>query len=263
MNNNIDPFEEFEFKPITEGLGFHREQKKTTPHVQNKINELIDLKDNEISDSKILFTTPLPKRIQDDIIFEDDTQDILNRSTDVVDEILKNIQNTKKINKDLHETHNQAFSSAVKTPKFEYKKSGVILSAIFLDTMLVVASTLLCLVLLLAVTKVDLLANLKNPDEHGFIYISTFTLLLSVGFIYYSAYRAFLGATPGEWAYDQKIETSPKEGSGLHTFKIILRSLVIIFTGVVFLPFFSWILRKDLVGNLIGLHLVKKSTLQN
>lgn len=254
MNNNIDPFEEFEFKPITEGLGFHRDQKKLNTKVTPK-NDFF-----EEDSAKNLFSTPLPKKNNNaSFLFEQETNNELNRSTDVVDEILRNIQSTKKANKDLHETHQKTFKPTNKQAKTEFVKSSVIMSAIFLDLMLVAASTLLCLVLLLAVTKVDLLANLRNPDEQGFIYISTFSLLLTVGFIYYSCYRAFLGATPGEWAYDQKIETKHNDKDGLHTFKIALRSLVVIFTGVVFLPFFSWVLKKDLTGDLIGLNLVRKA----
>ena len=40
MNNNIndntnDPFEEFEFKPLTEGLGFHRNKETAKPTPNN------------------------------------------------------------------------------------------------------------------------------------------------------------------------------------------------------------------------------------
>lgn len=257
MNNNIDPFEEFEFKPITEGLGFHRDQKNLT----SKSNLQKDLLQEE---SKSLLSTPLPKKANSSaanpIMFEAETNNSLNRSTDVVDEILRNIQNTKNANKTLQSAQHESLKTASKQTKTEFKKSTVLMSAIFLDMMLVFASTLLCLVLLLAVTKVDLLSNLRNPDDQGFVYLSTISLLLSVGFIYYSCYRAFLGATPGEWAYDQKIEPNATKEEGLYTFKIVLRSLIVIFTGVIFLPFFSWVLRKDLVGNLIGLNLVRKSS---
>lgn len=262
MNNNIDPFEEFEFKPITEGLGFHREQKNLAQKpVSSMAKEILT------EEAKSLLSTPLPSKKNNSntstaissLMFETETASSLNRSTDVVDEILRNIQSTKTVNKNIQAASQEAFKASAKQVKLEFKKSSVLMSAIFLDMMLVFASTLLCLVLLLAVTKVDLLSNLKNPDEQGFIYISTFSLLLTVGFIYYTCYRSFLGATPGEWAYDQKIEANTAKQDGLYTFKIVLRSLVIIATGVVFLPFFSWILKKDLTGNLIGLNLVRKA----
>lgn len=260
MNNNVDPFEEFEFKPITEGLGFHREQKNLTQKTASTQKEFLS------EESKSLLSTPLPSKKNNtssssvsSLMFEAETNNSLNRSTDVVDEILRNIQSTKTTNKSIQAVTQEAFkASAAKQTKMELKKSSVLMSAIFLDMMLVFASTLLCLVLLLAVTKVDLLSNLKNPDEQGFIYISTFSLLLTVGLVYYSCYRSFLGATPGEWAYDQRIEANTSKQEGLYTFKIVLRSLIIIATGVIFLPFFSWILKKDLAGDLIGLNLVRK-----
>jgi uncharacterized RDD family membrane protein YckC len=261
MNNNIDPFEEFEFKPITEGLGFHREQKNLAQKPAIMAKELLT------EEAKSLLSTPLPSRKNNapatavsSLMFEAETTNSLNRSTDVVDEILRNIQSTKTANKNIQAATQEAFKASGKQVKLEFKKSSVLMAAVFLDMMLVFASTLLCLVLLLAVTKVDLLSNLKNPDEQGFIYISTFSLLLTVGFIYYTCYRSFLGATPGEWAYDQKIEANSTKQAGFYTFKIVLRSLIIIATGVVFLPFFSWVLRKDLTGNLIGLNLVRKAS---
>lgn len=247
MNKNTDPFEEFEFKPITEGLGFHRDPKKLISNMPKK-RESSDI------DTHKLFSTPLPKN-NSPYLFEKDLIPSKNKTNDVVDEILRTIENTKKANREI-KTSNQ---KSLKQTTVEYKKSNVILSAIFLDLMLVAASSLLCLVLLLSITKVDLFANLKNPDDQGLIYISTFCLFLSVGFIYYTCYRAFLGATPGEWAYDQKMAPTQENEIGWYTFKIVLRSILIIFSGIIFLPLLSWLLNKDLAGDLIGLHLVKKT----
>ncbi|NUM59536.1 MAG: RDD family protein [Bdellovibrionaceae bacterium] len=254
MNNNIDPFEEFEFKPITEGLGFHRESKKNNSSATSSAVSASTIPASPKS-SSILFE-PVIASSKKNLTTTTVKNTDLEKNIDVVDEILRNIQSTKKINSELSKSLNNKIDTKPKA--LEYKKSNALLSAIFLDTLLVVASTLLCLVLLLAVTKIDLLGNLRNPDEEGFIYISTFLLLLSVGFIYYTCYRAFIGSTPGEWAYDQKLQPKGNDSEAIYILKIILRSLVTIFTGIIFLPMISWILKKDLVGELIGLNLIRK-----
>ena len=257
MNNNIDPFEEFEFKPITEGLGFHRESKKINSSATTSAASASTKAPPSSKTSSILFEPVITPSKKNSATTAVKNNTDLEKNIDVVDEILRNIQSTKKINSELSKSINNKIDT--KPKGLEYKKSNALISAIFLDTLLVVASTLLCLVLLLAVTKIDLLGNLRNPDEEGLIYIATFLLLLSVGFIYYTCYRVFIGSTPGEWAYDQKIQPKGNDSEAIYVLKIILRSLVTIFTGIIFLPMISWILKKDLTGSLIGLNLIRKA----
>lgn len=258
MHNEVDPFEEFEFKPITDGLGFHRNQKSLNEKPTSTTSATTQLS---------VFSTPLPNKRSNAVSFDSASTETFSARTtsmgqthDIVDEILKNIETSKqKANQQLEVPRSQA-AKVVTSPRTEltYKPSGPLLTAMFLDIMLVTASTLLFLVALLAITKIDLLQNIKNPDDQGSVYISLFLLFCSVGFIYYVSFRSFLGYTPGEWAYDQKILVRGGRVDFFTLTKIALRSILIVVSGGFLLPLISWAFDKDFLGEFIDLPLVRK-----
>ena len=260
MNNEVDPFEEFEFKPITDGLGFHRTQKP----LEKPASQAKSIPDFSDAVKETLFSTPLPTKKSK--LSGDTFGDLYNERTtlsqtqthDIVDEILKNIETSKQKsppNFQLPKSEARVITSRIEPV---YKASGPLMTALFLDLMLVSASTLLFLVALLAITKIDLLQNIKNPDDQGSVYISLFLLFASVAFIYYTVFRAFLGYTPGEWAYDQKILVPGDRIDFFALTKIVLRSILIFVTGGFVIPLVSWVLGKDLLGEFLDLPLVRK-----
>lgn len=275
MHNEVDPFEEFEFKPITDGLGFHRNQKplneKAAPVVTEQRTSTPQAPKQTKSvagqSAAAMFSTPLPNKKLNTVAI--DTSDMDSYQTraataqsqthDIVDEILKNIETTKqKASQQLEIPRNQV--TKVITSKVEpvYKASGPLFTAMFLDLMLVIASSLLFLVALLAITKIDLLQNIKNPDDQGAVYIALFMLVCGVGFIYYVTFRSFLGYTPGEWAYDQKIQVRGDKVDFFALTKIVLRSILVMVSGGVILPLISWAFDRDFLGEFIDLPLVRR-----
>lgn len=263
MHNEVDPFEEFEFKPITDGLGFHRKQPLLNDTTATQTTQ---------SSAQTLFSTPLPNKKSNTPVnkFAVDTANFdssfQSRSTaaqgqthDIVDEILKNIETSKqKASLQLEIPKNQVTKIITSKTEGTYKTSGPLATAMFLDLMLVLASTLLFLVALLAITKIDLLLNIRNPDDQGTVYISLFLLFCSVGFIYYTIFRVFLGYTPGEWAYDQKIQIRGDKVDSFVLTKIVLRSVLILVTGGVTLPLISWVFNRDFLGEFLDLPLVRR-----
>ncbi|RYZ90111.1 MAG: metalloendopeptidase, partial [Proteobacteria bacterium] len=127
-----------------------------------------------------------------------------------------------------------------------------------LDTMLVVAATLLCMIIVLVITKADLIANLKNPDAEGMVYLSTVGLLAVVSLIYLVVNRMFLGSTPGEWAFEQRIGRPEEMSDGMYSVRILARSALVIVTGFVVLPVISFFMNKDIAGDITGAQLLKK-----
>ncbi len=283
MNNDVDPFEEFEFKPITDGLGFHRNSAKLNTPVNKSTptKKIVDTSSSELNftqakqssataDSfsapvrEALFSTPLPNNKSKTTapsaseMYNDRSSLSHTQTHNIVDEILKNIESSKQ--KTPPNFLGSKTEAKVITSRVElaFKPSGPLLTAMFLDSMLVVASSLLFLVALLAITKIDLLQNLKNPDDQGSVYISLFLLFSSVSFIYYVIFRSFLGYTPGEWAYDQKIDLKGGKLDFLALTKIALRSIIVFVTGGFVLPLVSWVFGKDLLGEFLDLPLVRK-----
>ncbi len=274
MHNEVDPFEEFEFKPITDGLGFHRNQKplneKAAPLVENKASTNQTSKQTKSvagQSAAAMFSTPLPNKKSKPVTV--DTSDLDSYQTraslaqgqthDIVDEILKNIETSKqKASQQFEIPKNQVTKVITSKTEAVYKASGPLFTAMVLDLMLVVASSLLFLVALLAITKIDLLQNIRNPDDQGSVYISLFLLFCSVGFIYYVTFRSFLGYTPGEWAYDQKIQVRGDKVDFFALTKIALRSILIMVTGGFIVPLVSWAFDRDFLGEFLDLPLVRR-----
>src|SRR5687768_3496716 len=100
--DSIDPFDEFQFKPLTEGLGFHRKDldAKSEPEVEDAFQlpvkqfkaRGLDLIDEE---SPLDFKSPLPRPSRQKPHPMEDEK--LSPTSSAVDEILKNLGPKKKV----------------------------------------------------------------------------------------------------------------------------------------------------------------------
>ncbi|MGZ5279464.1 MAG: metalloendopeptidase [Pseudobdellovibrionaceae bacterium] len=234
--------DEFEFRPLTEGLGFHKKSQdkplaapKTALKFQNEMPDLA-------------IQTPLPRKSFDS------TQSLKKPPTNnTVDEILKTLNEKKAVDF-------SAEKSKLREPApIVYKATPWDISASLLDAMLVTAGTLLCLILLLVVTRIDLFANLYHPDAQGMVYFSLGALVVTVSWIYLVGHRVFLGFTPGEWVFDQRLGKPEVFGTSSYALKAIARSTIVLLTGFIVFPVLSFIMNQDYLGKLMGLELVKRA----
>lgn len=260
----MDPFEEFEFKPLTDGLGFHK-KKQATPAVPEKSDSFAvpRLKDQGLELIEEASTDPLrpplPRKKSAPAI---PTPGSLTEvggdgtSSAAVDEILKTLQKNRRLDFDKSTSKQKITSTATKE---EFKKTTFSFSAAMLDAMLVVAAGLLCMIILLVITKVDLIGNLTNPDAQGMIYLATFCLFAGVSFIYLTVNRIFVGCTPGEWAFDQRIGKPEELNKASYSLKVVGRSLLVIATGFIVLPILSVLFNRDITGSITGAQLYKKA----
>lgn len=255
-NNSIDlsshdPFDEFEFKPLTEGLGFHRKSTdeiktslRSTPSFNKTIEADVASKIN-FKGANLSFERPVvPTKAISIPNIEDDS---ITKAQSAVNEILKNL-NHKKQQEDL--LRNKS--------KIEWKSTTPSFAAGLIDAMFVIALFLICMVSLLSITKVDLIANLSNPGANSEIRVITACLGLFLSFTYMTLFRTYLGYTPGEWAFDQKCGHDLNQASSNYVPKIVLRFIICAITGFIPLMAVSWLLRYDLVGALINLPLQRK-----
>lgn len=268
---NNDPFEEFEFRPINEGLGFHRKQKSasasstTSSSTKNSSQSLStsatkmpsNLAAELLSDTpaKTAFNSPLPRpenksmpstrpQIQIPTI-EDDS---ISKAQTAVNDILKSLNQKRQLD----------FVETTVKQKTEYKKSRPQFFASVLDGMLIVSAFLLSLIIMLSVTKVDLFMNLSHPETSGMIYVATAGLFLAIHFVYMVVNRAFVGYTPGEWAFDQVCGKPEQMEELTYIPKLILRTLIVAFTGFVTMNFLSFLFNKDMAGQISGVPLMQK-----
>ncbi|MBX3039138.1 MAG: RDD family protein [Bdellovibrionaceae bacterium] len=256
-----DPFEEFEFKPLTEGLGFHQKPgNKTTPAASAQpaleTFQARSLDFNEVLPTPAtepLLKAPLPRRE----LKSTKSTPPPSPTTSPVDDILNTLQKNRKMEIELDRQHRQELRQSRKTET--WKTAAPKFSPMLLDAMLITAASLLCMIIMLIVTRVDLITNLSNPDTEGFIYLSTFSLLAGVSFIYMVIHRVFLGFTPGEWAYDLRVGHPSEQGKALFSLQVVARQLVLTVTGLVILPLIGWIIGKDLTGAITGTTLHRKA----
>lgn len=269
----MDPFEEFEFKPLTDGLGFHK--KKPATSSQENTTTDVTFSSHLIKDQGLELINepsadplrpPLPRKNRSPQIpsAPSSLSSNLGSLTEVgsngsigskaVDDILKTLQKNRHL--DFEKSKQKISQTAAKE---DYKKTTWSFSAAMLDAMLVIAASLLCMIILLVITKVDLIGNLSNPDAQGMIYIATLSLFAGVSFIYLTLNRIYIGCTPGEWAFDQRVGKPEELNKASYSLKIVARSLLVILTGFIVFPILSAIFGQDFVGSVTGAQLYKKA----
>ena len=262
----MDPFEEFEFKPLTEGLGFHKKKAATSEKAtqNDDLDSTFEISRPSSKKKSMSYSassredqgpdplrSPLPRK---NVSPTPMTEAEPSSTSSAVDEILKTLQKNRRLDFENNEATKATTKSAAKD---EFKTDTWNPASAFLDGMLVLAATLLCMIVVLMVTKADLMANLANPGD-GMIYISTFALLAAVSLIYLLVNRMFIGSTPGEWAFEQRIGKPEQMNDAMYSVRVLARSILVIATGFVLLPVLSALMNKDLAGEVTGAVLYRK-----
>lgn len=214
--------DDFQFKPLTEGLGFH----------PKKQNELILKSSTPILEPKVkasLLESPLPRPKPAP---KSPNQTIQQQT---VDGLLKTLQDKNKNLKIDDKTKNLS----------PYIHTSPSLSAGLLDWLLITSIGLFYMMLVTMTLKMDLI-KLISQGGTG-VLLSTAGLFLTIGFVYYVAQRIFIGYTLGEWAYEQRLGL-PEEYKNGYSLKVFVRQLIVMMSGIVLLPLLSWILHRDLAG---------------
>lgn len=272
-----DPFDEFEFKPLTSGLGFHKEStstKTTAPAVNPKVEfksshltfdtqTTASTTVNNSTPAGFNLNSPLPRAATANTqttgnnnqrkaminvpTIEDDS---ISKAQTAVNEILKNLNQKKQ--------QEEALARNNRRP--EWIAAVPSISAGFLDTMLVAAFFLLSLIAMLAITKIDLIANISNPDPQYLIYWATVSLLGGIQIIYYVACRAFLGCTPGEWAFDQRCGNELQQASHTYVLRVAARSVINVATGFILMTVISLALRFDVLAAVTGTQIQRQKS---
>lgn len=278
-NDKNDPLEEFEFRPINEGLGFHRKQKSNQNSVSSSVsfqmpNSTITnstsssptaststTRSKPAANSGGLSSSPFQKALPRNEMkteisakksnsfqvptIEDDS---IAKAQTAVNEILKNLNQKRQLD----------FVSETEKQKVQLKKSKPQLFATVLDAMLITAAFLMTLILMLSITKIDMILNLTHPETSGMVYVATFALFAMVTFVYMVVNRSILGYTPGEWAFDQQCGQNDENEDTLFILKIAFRTVLVMATGFITLPFMSYLFNKDMAGDFSGAQLYKK-----
>lgn len=291
----MDISDEFEFKPLTEGLGFHKKQvslkeenKKAEDHMLrtskvlpdgddlkglnkpeavSRVKDLVkdfpvidqlDFIEDTTEKKKSLLEQPLPRN------------DLSTKGMSP-EEVLAKSEPELKVNPEVFD-RKVGIVSEIKPliertkEKIKIEKRLVVelqnkrpsLYTYLIDTLTVVGLTNVFLAALLVVTKVDVIYIMSHPDTDILTKASVGGLFLAVWLFYLLVSRVFFGKTLGEWAMDYQLGDVQDQYKMSYPFKITWRFVMNLLTGIIVLPLLSMIFNRDLIGSLSFSCLYKK-----
>lgn len=271
--------DEFQFKPINEGLGFHKKKPilnlednsetqldKTQPH---QVFQQEEKNRSFMTDTDIHLDSEIDKKtFNEPSIGQQD--DIFGRSIPPYPSHKAYSSSSAQVSVDTppltwsqpvpqQPTEDQLSPTTAQIKKQVVPKEKVVqqstqhtaphLGAYMLDLFVIIGLAHILLVPLLLITQLQPFYILQNATDPA-LQISLLILLLSVLNFYLMTSRSCFGATLGEWSCDITLGDIPKQQSPIYPILVAWRCFVMTVTGVVTLPFLGWISRTDLLGKL-------------
>jgi hypothetical protein len=296
----MDPFDEFEFKPLTDGLGFHK-----------KTMSLKDgMKAAGVVESEM---QPLPSSLPEDLpsptkthTFEDvlsalEKSPLKRPTSDAVADLnfTEPLPREAKARKAMEveiprpvqspfpqpEAYRAPTAPVVPRPTPSVKKvpakddlasigtrrgaadspqrrllapATLSLPSALLDFVIVLALSIVFLVALLTVTKVDLGVVMKNLNSDLMTQLSLAIMFIAVMQMYVVIARSFFGRTLGEWTFDLQVGQDGDQVKESYPLRVALRSFLVTSTGLIFLPLISALIRRDIAGSICGVKLYRQ-----
>lgn len=287
----MDPFDEFEFKPLTNGLGFHKkaavlkDQLKKSGVIDTEIQGIptsmpksfddvisnlekspLKLNKNPIHDLEITETLPreakkpmmameieTPRPIQSPFPKPEAFRQPFVPATPT-----PNVNEAKKILKQKEMQNIGTRRGAADSPKNLLVVTSTSIPSAILDLVIVVALSLIFVIALTMVTGVDLAVVIANMGQDVMTQISAGMLFISVMQMYVIISRSFYGCTFGEWTFDVQLGSNSDQLEASYPLRVALRSFIVTVTGLFLLPFISLISGHDIAGKVSGTQLYRQ-----
>jgi hypothetical protein len=225
MANKNDFDDDFEFKPLTDGLGFHK--------------KVIDLK--EISDVQPQ-KAPIKKPVS---ASQSQTHNLWTPTLKT-----KEFAESKKSKAVV-----VGGGAATSRDSVNLEPVATGWPAAIFDSTMVLGLMLIFSAIIFAITKIDLSQLMEMLQSEGSAQFGAIVLLTSVYEIYTVTSRTFFGKTVGESVFEYQLGNSQAQDRAIYPLQVAWRSLVIAMTGFVVLPLLSTIINQDLAGLLSGVSL--------
>lgn len=127
--------------------------------------------------------------------------------------------------------------------------------ASFIDLLILISLSCAFLVVFSLIMKTSLgplVKSLNLHHEQGMLFLQIFVI---ASWVYSVTTRTFMGATIGEWACNLRLGQPHERLKANYILRVLLRSTLIVATGLMTLPLLSLILGRDLSGKISGLRL--------
>jgi hypothetical protein len=251
--------DDFEFKPITEGLGFHK--------------KVLDIKEDQgpgIGGS--LSSGMMPGGIMP----RPKNQSAINQPAQTINQTTQ--QNLK------NQTARPSLQTPAKTPPrapisqpqprgwspslpgldlledVDPRQQVLVMSptswsAGLFDAAMVLGLTLIFSTVVFALTQIELNDLVGMLGTEGGAQAAAIVLLIGVFEIYAVTCRTFFGKTLGEYAFDFRLGAPHEQQYLLYPLKVAWRTFLVAITGFILLPIISTIVRRDVAGILSGVSL--------
>lgn len=294
--SNMDPFDEFEFKPLTDGLGFHKkavslkeglkksgvledelqgipssvprdllEDLPQAPIKKHSFDDVLSALEKTPLQRKVStpldlqFTEPLPREIKKEALdIQAPIQSPFPQPELFRQPPLAPAVTVKKTPSPAELGSVGTRRGAADSPVSKLIPATVSFASATLDLIICTALALVFLAALLTVTKVDLNVVVVNVSRDFMAQIALAVMFITVMQIYVVIARTFFGRTLGEWTFDLQIGQDEEQRQGSYPLKVAFRSILNIVTGLIFLPLVSALLGRDIAGQLSGVKLYRQ-----
>ncbi len=140
------------------------------------------------------------------------------------------------------------------------KRKGYVLAlwswiASFIDLLILISLScafLVCFSMIMKTSVGPLLKSLNLHHQQGIFFLQIFVVAT---WLYSITTRVFMGATIGEWACSLRLGKPHERLHSAYVLRVLLRSSLIVASGLIILPTLSLLLGRDLAGKLSGLQL--------
>ncbi len=251
----MDEFDDnFEFRPITEGLGFHRKVKSIRDEIENaniaqeELSTQIPSMQKSTLDS--LMTSLTPKI--------DFLSDMPMEKPKAPAMPIPNIPSKSNVKIETKKTTKPEVKEKVpQIRELHLCPISFSFSAMMFDAIMSFALSLLFLIGLVIATDMDLGRLLQASTMYLTNQIGLVVLYFAVAQLYVIATRAFAGQTLGEWAFDVQLGTNEDQEQALFPLLVFARSTLITVTGVIILPIIALIFGTDYAARVLSLRLYR------
>ncbi|MCJ8276453.1 MAG: hypothetical protein MJK18_06405, partial [Bdellovibrionales bacterium] len=254
--------ENFEFRPLTKGLGFDKTTEesqrdmtplKPRPPVQKPVERKVEVSNSApVSRSlkKMLDSLPPSMDFKEDVKREqrfeipkkpepkveakapiEIPETAFPKFEQPVQEVRENFDIT--LDNSLSQAFpkaelNKTFYHQTVTPKEQFKEVTSSFASAMIDGLMVMALSALFIVSLVAITQIDLINMVQNHNMGMKVAIEITALFFGTSLVYYMLSRGMFGSTLGDWAFDVQLGSEQERLHLMYPFQVIFRTFIII-----------------------------------
>jgi uncharacterized RDD family membrane protein YckC len=286
-----DQTDDFEMKPLTAGLGFHKRSVSLKEHVANSglvqqnlrrslpvppADEMLEKPKARTSKEIIAelhkALEPKPAQKQASAASQVRLSETLPREMNDMPHMSNEIEMPRNRNKSPFDKIGFQMPDKTVTNDTGVRRGAhdglvrplvpisVSFAALLLDATIVMAVALIFLVSLVTVTGVNLNSVIHSARIEFAAQLSLLVMYFAVFEMYMVVGRSFYGRTVGEWTFDLQMGNDELIKKSYYPALVLWRSMLNLLTGIVVMPFISLVIGRDFAARFTGLQLYRKNT---